>query len=350
MHSIDHAIYKGKRVFITGHTGFKGSWLALWLVHLGAEVAGYSLPAEELSHFKLLDLQMKNYYANINNSDAIEKAMLEFKPDIVFHLAAQPLVRDSYDDPITTYDTNVIGSLKVYLASLKANVPAVVSITTDKVYENKERMLGYVESDQLGGYDPYSSSKACMEIMTNSFKKSYLSKNQILLATARAGNVIGGGDWAKDRLIPDFVRNASQNKPTPIRNPGSVRPWQHVLDPINGYLLLGSKILKGQKEFATAFNFGPELSGNLSVSEVGTIAKKTWDRIELKVEQSDNHKHEANLLMLDITKAKTVLGWQPTWSVERSIDMTVNWYKKYYLNHEATSIDTLKTFIEDART
>lgn len=344
-----HEIYKNKKVFITGHTGFKGSWLALWLQELGAEVAGYSFPAEELSHFNLLDLKIKNYFANINDADAIQKAMLEFKPDIVFHLAAQPLVRDSYDDPITTYDTNVTGSLKVYLAALKANVPAIVSITTDKVYENKERMLGYVESDKLGGYDPYSSSKACMEIMTDSFKRSFLSNGQILLATARAGNVIGGGDWAKDRLLPDFVRNAANNKPTPIRNPNSVRPWQHVLDPLNGYLMLGAKLLNRESNFATAFNFGPELSGNLSVSEVGAIAKNSWNKIELKVEQSDNQKHEANLLMLDISKAKSVLGWKPTWSVDKSIDMTVSWYKDYYLNNKANSRETLKNFIESIK-
>lgn len=340
-----HSIYKDKKVFITGHTGFKGSWLTLWLQEIGAEIAGYSLPPEELSHFNLLNLKCKNYFNNINDYGSLEKAMLEFKPDIVFHLAAQPLVRDSYDDPITTYDTNVTGSLKVYLAALKANVPALVSITTDKVYENKETLRGYVETDQLGGHDPYSSSKACMEIMTDSFKKSFLHQGQMLLATARAGNVIGGGDWAKDRLLPDFVRNASKNQPTPIRNPNSIRPWQHVLEPLHGYLMLGERLLNGEKEFATAFNFGPVLSDNLTVSKVGEIAKKSWEKIDLKLEIDPNQKHEANLLMLDIHKAETVLKWKPTWSAERAISHTIEWYKNFYLENKTISKVDLESYI-----
>ena len=212
-----HSIYKNKRVFITGHTGFKGSWLTLWLQEIGAEVAGYSLAPEELSHFNLLNLKCKNYFNNINDERTLEKVMCDFKPDIVFHLAAQPLVRESYVDPINTYNTNVTGSLKVYLAALKSNAAAVVSITTDKVYENLETNHAYSETDQLGGHDPYSSSKACMEILTQSFKKSFLASHPMLIATARAGNVIGGGDWARDRLIPDIVQNASKNQK--ISNP-----------------------------------------------------------------------------------------------------------------------------------
>lgn len=341
-----HSIYKNKRVFITGHTGFKGSWLTLWLQEIGAEIAGYSLPPEELSHFNLLNLKCKNYFNNINDYDSLEKAMLEFKPDIVFHLAAQPLVRDSYDDPITTYDTNVTGSLKVYLAALKASVPAMVSITTDKVYENKETLRGYVETDELGGHDPYSSSKACMEIMTDSFKKSFLHKNQMLLATARAGNVIGGGDWAKDRLIPDLVRNASLGQSTPIRNPSSIRPWQHVLDPIHGYLMLGERLLNGETEFATAFNFGPVISDNLTVSKVGEIAKKSWSKIDFRIELDLSQKHEANLLNLDISKSLTKLKWFPVLNSETSIEKSIHWYKEHYTNKTVLSKNNLIYFLD----
>jgi len=339
-----HEIYKNKKVFITGHTGFKGSWLALWLQQIGAEIAGYALSPEELSHFNLLNLNVKNYFNDINDEKSLNAAMLEFNPDIVFHLAAQPLVRDSYSDPITTYNTNVTGSLKVYLAALKAKVPAIVSITTDKVYDNKEWLWGYRENDVLGGHDPYSSSKACMEIMTDSFKKSFLSNGEMLIATARAGNVIGGGDWAKDRLIPDLVRNASKKILTPIRNPNSVRPWQHVLEPLNGYLLLGEKLLRGQKQFASSYNFGPSLSDNITVQDVANFAKSSWSDIDFKMESDANHMHEANLLKLDISKAQNELQWMPLWSAEDAIKHTVIWYKNYYQEKKLTSMQDLERF------
>ncbi len=339
-----HSIYKNKKVFITGHTGFKGSWLSAWLQSIGAEVAGYSLEAEKLSHFNLLNLKTKNYFSDINDEDKITKAIAEFKPDIVFHLAAQPLVRSSYENPVTTFDTNVIGSLKVYRAALKSNVPALVSITTDKVYENKESHHAYNEADQLGGHDPYSSSKACMEIMTESFKKSYLADGKMLLATARAGNVIGGGDWACDRLIPDLVRNASINLPTTVRNPESIRPWQHVLDPLNGYLLLGEKLLAGEKKFATSFNFGPDFSGNLTVRQMAELAKIEWDAVSIKTGKPDLQKHEAHLLKLDISKAKSLLEWQPTWNVSEAITNTLKWYKDYYMNSSINSLLNIKNF------
>lgn len=340
-----HDIYKNKKVFITGHSGFKGSWLNLWLEEIGAEVAGYSLAPESLSHFNLLKLKTKNYFNNINDYESLLRTLGDFKPDIVFHLAAQPLVRDSYDDPITTYDTNVTGSLKVYKACLQTKIPALVSITTDKVYENKEVLTGYKEDDRLGGHDPYSSSKACMEIMTDSFRRSFLKDHDMLLATARAGNVIGGGDWASDRLIPDLVRNASVERLTPIRNPSSVRPWQHVLDPLNGYLMLGEKLLKGQKEFASAFNFGPQPEGHLSVEELIKEAQKTWDKIQVKFEINKDGKHEANLLMLDITKAKDVLNWTPKWQASFAIEQTIQWYKNYYQDKQIFSKECLDLFV-----
>lgn len=338
-------IYKGKNVFITGHTGFKGSWLALWMHSIGAKVTGYALAPEELSHFNLLNLPIKNYFADINDEQALIVAMKESKPDIVFHLAAQPLVRDSYDDPVTTYNTNVLGSLKVYRAALFADVPAIVSITTDKVYENYECDRGYREDDRLGGYDPYSSSKACMEIMTDSFRRSFLADHKMMLATARAGNVIGGGDWAKDRLIPDLVRNASIKKTTPIRNPKSVRPWQHVLEPLHGYMLLGERLLKGEKDFCTSFNFGPEMNDTASVNEMCILAKNSWSDINAEFIEDKAKKHEAGLLKLDISKAREKLGWVPKWDSKKSTSVTVNWYKNYYQKQAVSSRENLQEFI-----
>lgn len=340
-----HEIYKGKKVFITGHTGFKGSWLAMWLHQIGAVVTGYALPPEELSHFNLLKLPIKNYFQNINDEKILANAIKESKPDIIFHLAAQPLVRDSYDDPITTYETNVLGSLKVYKAALDHGVKAIVSITTDKVYENHEWLWGYRENDQLGGHDPYSSSKACMELMTTSFRKSFLQDHKMLLATARAGNVIGGGDWAMHRLIPDLVKNAAAGKVTPIRNPQSVRPWQHVLEPLNGYLKLGAELLKGNVEFATSFNFGPETHDVASVEKMSELAKTSWDKINVKFESDPHQKHEAGLLKLDITKAREILHWEPIMNANKATAMTINWYKNYYQNQKISSLENLTEFV-----
>ena len=342
-----HSIYKNKKVFITGHTGFKGSWLALWMHTLGAEVTGYSLAPEELSHFNLLNLPIKNYFEDINDEKKLSQALSESKPDIIFHLAAQPLVRDSYDDPVTTYNTNVLGSLKVYLAAHKSGVGSLVSITTDKVYENHEWLWGYRENDQLGGHDPYSSSKACMEIMTDSFRKSFLSDHSMLLATARAGNVIGGGDWAKDRLIPDLMKNAAKNLITPIRNPKSIRPWQHVLEPLNGYMKLGEQLLLGKKEFSTSFNFGPESHDIASVEEMCSLAKSNWGQVNAQFEREAIFKHEAGLLKLDITKARELLSWQPLWNSKKATALTINWYKNFYLNKKISSLDDLLEFTGD---
>ncbi|MBC7428726.1 MAG: CDP-glucose 4,6-dehydratase [Bacteriovorax sp.] len=340
-----HDIYKNKKVFITGHTGFKGSWLAMWLHTIGAEVVGYSLPPEELSHFNLLKLPIKNYFQNINDESALLSALKDSSPDIVFHLAAQPLVRDSYDDPITTYNTNVLGTMKVYWAAVQAGVKSLVSITTDKVYENHEWIWGYRENDQLGGHDPYSSSKACVEIMTDSFRKSFLNDNKMLLATARAGNVIGGGDWARDRLIPDLVKNAAMGLVTPLRNPKSVRPWQHVLEPLNGYLLLGEQLLLGNKEFTTSFNFGPESHDIASVENMSELANLSWDKINVQIVKETIIKHEAGLLKLDITKSCHLLAWQPVWDSKKATATTINWYKNFYQNQMISSRENLEEFI-----
>ncbi len=328
-------IYKGKRVFLTGHTGFKGSWLALWLTKLGAEVLGYSLePNTSPSMFEALNIEKKiskSVIGNILDSEKLEQAMIEFQPDIVFHLAAQPLVRLSYSEPLLTYQTNVIGTLNVLLAAKKCqSVKAFVNITTDKCYENKEVNRGYKEDEPMGGYDMYSSSKGCVEIMSSSFRRSFLQDEEgYAMATARAGNVIGGGDWALDRLIPDCVRYINAEQKIEIRNPVAVRPWQHVMEPLSGYLLLGQKLLEEGKKYADGFNFGPNEESVLRVAEVAQKVVDNYGKGEVVVHKRDNL-HEANLLMLNIEKAAKVLGWTPTYTADVAIARTVDWYKHFY--------------------
>jgi len=329
-------IYKNKKVFLTGHTGFKGSWLALWLESLGAEVLGYSLePNTTPSMFEGLKIskKIKSVFGNILDIENLERTITEFQPDIVFHLAAQPLVRLSYSEPIMTYETNVIGTLNVLESARKCkSVKAFVNITTDKCYENNEINRGYREDEPMGGYDMYSSSKGCVEIMSSSFRRSFLQEEgTYAMATARAGNVIGGGDWALDRLIPDCVKSINNNIPIEIRNPVAVRPWQHVLEPLSGYLLLGEKLLTEGKEYADGFNFGPNEESVLTVAEVSQRAVEAYGKGEVIVgEQSPLH--EAGLLMLNIEKAEKVLGWTPTLKAEEAIKNTIEWYKKFYNN------------------
>ncbi len=328
-------IYKGKRVFLTGHTGFKGSWLALWLTKLGAEVCGYSLaPNTTPSMFQELDIQnkiTKSVIANILDFEKLKITIDEFKPDIVFHLAAQPLVRLSYSEPILTYQTNVIGTLNVLeVARYSPSVKAFVNITTDKCYENKEVSRGYQEDEPMGGYDMYSSSKGCVEIMSSSFRRSFLQdEGAYAMATARAGNVIGGGDWALDRLIPDCVRSINKGIDIEIRNPIAVRPWQHVLEPLSGYLLLGQRLLEEGKKFADGFNFGPNEDSVLTVAEVSKMVTEFYGKGNVFVGEP-SPLHEAGLLMLNIDKAEKVLGWTPTYNANQAIEKTVEWYKNFY--------------------
>lgn len=328
-------IYAGKRVFLTGHTGFKGSWLALWLTKLGAKVCGYSLaPNTNPSMFTVLDIEHKiekSIFGDILDEKTLEKALSEFQPDIVFHLAAQPLVRLSYREPILTYKTNVIGTLNVLeMAKRCKSVKTFVNITTDKCYENKEVNRGYKENEPMGGYDMYSSSKGCVEIMSSSFRRSFLQEDgTYAMATARAGNVIGGGDWAEDRLIPDCVRYINADEKIEIRNPIAVRPWQHVLEPLSGYLLLGQKLLEGGKKYAEGFNFGPNEDSVLRVAEVSEKACKYYGKGEVVIHKRDNL-HEANLLMLNIEKAEKVLGWTPTYTADEAVKNTIEWYKHFY--------------------
>lgn len=332
-------MYKDKKVFITGHTGFKGSWLALWLTKLGAKVCGYSLePNTKPSMFEELDIEnriTKSVIGNLLDVGKLEQTINDFQPDIIFHLAAQPLVRLSYAEPVLTYQTNVIGTLNVLMAAKKCkSVKAFVNITTDKCYENKEINRGYKEDEPMGGYDMYSSSKGCVEIMSSSFRRSFLQEEgTFAMATARAGNVIGGGDWALDRLIPDCIRSIYSNKDIEIRNPIAVRPWQHVLEPLSGYLLLGEKLMEAGKKYADGFNFGPREESVLTVAEVAKRVCEIYGKGRVFVGER-SPLHEASLLMLNIEKAEEILGWTPAYSADEAISETVSWYKHFYEGSE----------------
>ncbi|EAI8833077.1 CDP-glucose 4,6-dehydratase [Campylobacter coli] len=350
-------IYKNKKVFITGHSGFKGSWLSLWLHYTGAKIYGYSLKPNTIpNHFDILSMQKifeKSYFEDIDDYIKLENALLECQPEIIFHLAAQPLVRYSYRNPLETFQTNAIGTLNILnIARRLKNLKAIVIITTDKVYENKEWYWGYKESDPLGGYDPYSASKACAEIIVNSMRQSFFGVNEfkkshnILIASARAGNVIGGGDWSEDRLIPDIIKAANDNSSAIIRNPKSIRPWQHVLEPLRGYLMLGEKLLEGNKEFATSFNFGPNNEGDLSVEDILKLASSFWDKISYQIQIDLNAPHEANLLMLDISKAKKMLNWIPILNSSLSIEWTIRWYKEFYEQNNILTMHHLEKYLE----
>lgn len=356
MENLFSSIYKNKVVIITGYTGFKGSWLAFWLNKMGAKVIGYSLESPTSpNHIKLLNLDIVSIYGDIRDFDSLDKTFKKYKPDIVFHLAAQALVRPSYENPIETYETNVIGTLKVFEACRKNNIKAIINITSDKAYENKEWIWGYKENDPMGGYDPYSSSKGCAELLSSSYRNSYFNINEYrvnhntLLASCRAGNVIGGGDWAKDRLIPDIMFSVSQNKKVSIRNPFSTRPWQHVLEPLSGYLLIGQKLLEGKKEFSGAWNFGPSDEGNITVKEVVENIKKYWDKIDYEINSDLHQLHEANLLKLDCSKAHILLNWKNVWDSNTVFEKTVRWYKAYYEENRSLTIEDLENYVKDAK-
>lgn len=356
MENLFSRIYKNKTVLVTGHTGFKGSWLAYWLNQMGAKVIGYSLEAPtKPNHIELLGLDIISIIADIRDQNKLDEVFNKYKPEIVFHLAAQPLVRLSYENPVETYETNVMGTLKVLESCRKYNVKAIVNITSDKAYENKEWIWGYRENDPLGGYDPYSSSKGCADILVNSYRDSYFNvkdyktKHNTLIASCRAGNVIGGGDWAKDRLITDIMLSVSQNKKVSIRNPYATRPWQHVLEPLSGYLHVGQKLLEEQKEYSDAWNFGPSDEGSISVEEVVQNVKKYWDSIDYEINRDENVLHEANLLKLDCSKAHIKLKWTDVWSSQKTFEKTVLWYKAYYEKDIYLTKEDLYCYIEDAK-
>ncbi len=325
-------LYAGKQVFLTGHTGFKGSWLANILLQAGAEVTGYALaPEGEGSHFELLELQRRLHHieADIRDLDRLKASMREAQPDIVFHLAAQALVKKSYSDPVSTFSTNLLGS--VHLLEAVRDTPSVrslVYITSDKCYENVEWIWGYRENDQLGGHDPYSASKAAAEIAFSAYWRSFLMLRQNLgAATTRAGNVIGGGDWARDRIVPDCIRAIMAGQPVVLRNPSATRPWQHVLEPLSGYLLLGANLYDAPKTFSGSWNFGPPSSQCRTVGEVAQAITSSFGRSSVIYDQGTQRQHEAQLLQLNCDKAHQLLGWYPRWNVEATFQATAGWYK-----------------------
>jgi len=348
---IDQEFWKGKRVFLTGHTGFKGSWLSLWLCSLGAEVRGYALnPPTSPSLFNeaKIDTILDSQIADIRDQDILYESMTGFNPDILIHMAAQPLVRYSYDAPIETYEVNVIGTAKVLeVARSCPNLKAIVNITTDKCYENDDRSEGYKENDPMGGYDPYSSSKGCAELVASSYRRSFLQDQGIGIASVRAGNVIGGGDWADDRLIPDILRSFEKNKPVVIRNPKATRPWQHVLEPLSGYLLLAQNLYKDQKKYAEGWNFGPN---EKDVQPVDWILNKMISKWPNSSWELDNNSspHEADFLKLDISKAKSKLGWSPVWELSQTLERIVSWHQAW-LNKEDMQAVCLTEIEEYAR-
>lgn len=340
--------YSGKRVLVTGHTGFKGSWLALWLTMMGAKVLGYSLePNTDPSLFNVLNLQkdIDHVIGDIRDFEKLSEVITEFKPEIVFHLAAQPLVRLSYREPRLTYETNVMGPVNLLEAIRQTkSVRAVVNVTSDKCYENKEWVWGYREIDPMGGYDPYSSSKGCSELITAAYRNSYFKNTETAIASARAGNVIGGGDWAEDRLIPDIVRSLSQGKQIIIRNPKATRPWQHVLEPLSGYLLLGKLLYEKGQEFAEAWNFGPSDSSIMTVEEIVKKSIEIWGSGSYIVDSSEQP-HETNLLRLDMSKSIFYIGWYAKLNAEESLNFAIDWYKKWYTNTDMKYFTSMQTQI-----
>jgi CDP-glucose 4,6-dehydratase len=337
--------WRGRRVLITGHTGFKGSWLSLWLTQLGAEVTGFSndVPTEP-SHFEALTLDMQDLRGNITDVEAVKRAIAISRPDIVFHLAAQSLVRRSYADPVGTYKTNLIGTLTLFEACREAGVSAIVSATTDKVYRNYERERRYSEEEELGGSDPYSASKSCVELMTRSYRESYLREGETLIASVRAGNVIGGGDWASDRLIPDIIRAAYTGNTLRIRNPNSTRPWQHVLDPLSGYIEVGARLLARDSTAADAWNFGPEQKANIQVQDILTLAHQILPDLKVKYEPTQDGLRESGLLGLNSSKAMEALGWRPRWEGQM-LERTLEWYGTYYDERRVISAQQLEMYL-----
>jgi CDP-glucose 4,6-dehydratase len=326
--------YKGKRTLITGHTGFKGGWLAIWLKMMGSRVTGIALPPEPArpSLFESAKVQqgMNSNLTDIRDFDAVRQIFRQHKPEIVFHMAAQALVRRSYRDPMETYASNVMGTVHVLEAARSiASVRAIVVVTSDKCYENREWVWGYREQDPLGGYDPYSSSKACTEIVAAAYRRSFFDETgKTLLASARAGNVFGGGDWSEDRLVPDLMRGITSKTKIAIRQPDARRPWQHVLEPLHGYLLLARRLWQGERQFAEAWNFGPQ-DDSLRVSDLAKRIIELWGQGRLALRKNKARMHEAHQLRLDCSKAREVLGWRTYLSTEEGLRLTVDWYRNF---------------------
>lgn len=336
---VDPDFWNGKRIFLTGHTGFKGGWLSLWLASMGAKVTGYALSPNTAPNFfnvaKVAEDLETSHIADIRNLEKLQVAMRDAKPDIVIHMAAQPLVRYSYVNPVETYATNVMGTVNV-LESIRGIgcVRAVVIVTTDKCYENKEWAWGYRENEPMGGHDPYSNSKGCAELVTSAYRQSYFpshrfTQHRVAIATARAGNVIGGGDWSEDRLIPDAIRAFEANKPLMIRNPLATRPWQHVLEPLSGYLVLAQSLYQYGDKYVGAWNFGPRDEDARTVREVIELLIKNWRSAASWSQDQSEQPHEAHALKLDISKARQYLNWTPNWNLEKAIKEIVEWQSAF---------------------
>ena len=346
-------VFQGRRVLVTGHTGFKGSWLSLWLHELGAEVTGFALaPEYSRSHFELIGLKrrLNHVEADLRDQVAVQRVFDSARPEIVFHLAAQSLVRRSYQNPKITFDTNVLGAVNLLESICKSNdVKSLIFVTSDKCYSNKEWVWGYRENDELGGHDPYSASKAAAEMVFRAYHHSFFqAKADFGSASVRAGNVIGGGDWAADRIVPDCVKALESGLPIKVRNPLSTRPWQHVLDPLHGYLRLAAKLLERPSDFSGAWNFGPELSGTWTVQELAEMAIGIWGAGEIKIQDIDNAPFEHRLLQLNIDKSKLELGWKPCWSSDQAISRAIGWYKQVDMGDppEAVSLSQISAFME----
>jgi CDP-glucose 4,6-dehydratase len=343
--------YRGKRILITGHTGFKGSWLSYILDYVGSEITGFSLkPNTEPSLFKSLNFTKKfnSIIGDIRDKDKLREIIKNFKPEFIFHLAAQPLVIESYQNPKDTFDVNFTGTLNLLEILRELNLSVqVIFVTTDKVYENLELGVPFIETDKLGGKDPYSASKAASEILIDSYNKSFFKDSNINIASARAGNVIGGGDWSQHRLLPDIIRSCFENSELVIRNSNSVRPWQHVLDPILGYLDLARKLSINPKVFKGAWNFGPNEKTPISVNDIIDIFKTKQELSNIKIEDDRSNK-ESKYLQLDISKSKTILNWKPRWSSEIAVEYTIKWYTQFYKNISANQliIGDLKKYLK----
>lgn len=343
--SSSFSFYRGKKVLVTGHTGFKGGWLVSWLKFLGAQVIGFALPPDtqpNLFEAACVNRDMISTIGDVRDFDSLSQVFQQHAPEIVFHNAAQPLVRRSYREPVATYATNVMGTVHVLEAVRNSpSVRAAVVITSDKAYENREWFWPYREEDALGGHDPYSSSKGCAELVCAAYRSSFFSRpNTARVATARAGNVIGGGDWSEDRLVPDIVRGIANGNPIVIRRPDSIRPWQHVLEPLRGYLVLAQRLCEGGCEYAQAWNFGPRDEDSVSVGELARHVVASWKRGELKIERDPEAPHEAQFLRLSTGKARSRLDWQPALHLSQAIECTVDWYESYYRNPETAAAKT----------
>ncbi len=344
---VDKKFWTNRKVFVTGHTGFKGSWLCLWLHSLGAKIAGYALkPPTQPSLYELCHIEglVKSIIADVREGKSLLKVMREVGPEVVIHMAAQSLVRDSYRNPFETYSTNVMGTVTLFEAVRKCkNIRAVINVTTDKCYENREWFWGYRENEPMGGFDPYSNSKACSELVTSSYRSSFFNPkdypvHKVAVASARSGNVIGGGDWATDRLVPDCLRSLLKGEKIRIRSPQAIRPWQHVLEPLSGYLILAQKLYEQGSQYAESWNFGPEDQNAKTVEWIVKEICTQWGENASYEVDPGNHPHEANYLKLDCSKAKGLLGWAPRWDLAKAIDKVVEWVRVYLRNGDVREV------------